>query len=216
MLPKSINDLYSKSNRPFYDELQRTWKVNIPGWGVEGGELLYVIGEYTRSGLWYPFTKAESAERGYQHHEHTFTGVVEALLSDPSDFSVAGFEEFYSKQELNLLEKLQTKLLEERSAESQPSDAKETVPVQRFKIYRFFGADPVSRSQARKLCSNIIVPGKVILDFSGVGWIGQGFAHQLFVVFQREHPDNRLFTINAAKSVETMIRHVLNTSLFSD
>ena len=61
---------------------------------------------------------SKSAERGYKHHEHTFTGIVEALLSDPSDFSVAGFEEFYSKQELDLLEKLQTKLLEERSAES--------------------------------------------------------------------------------------------------
>jgi len=75
MLSKDINDLYSKTNKPFYDELQRTWKVDIPGWGVEEGELLYVIGEYTRSGLWYPFTKAKSAERGYQYHEHTFTGV---------------------------------------------------------------------------------------------------------------------------------------------
>ena len=118
MLPKTINDLYSKTNKPFYDELQHTWKVDIPGWGIEEGELLYVIGEYTRSGLWYPFTKAKPAEGGYQHHEHTFTGIVEALLSDPSDFSVAGFEENYSKQELDLLEKLQTKLLEERSAES--------------------------------------------------------------------------------------------------
>jgi len=117
MLSKDINDLYSKTNKPFYDELQRTWKVDIPGWGVEEGELLYVIGEYTRSGLWYPFTKAKSAERGYQYHEHSFTGVVEAFLSDPTDFSVVGFEEYYSKQERDLLVKLQTKLLEERSAE---------------------------------------------------------------------------------------------------
>lgn len=64
--------------------------------------------------------------------------MVKALLSDPSDFSVAGFEEFYSKQELDLLEKLQTKLLAERSAESQPIDAKVTVPVQRFKIRDLF------------------------------------------------------------------------------
>lgn len=212
MLPKSINDLYSKTNRPFYDELQRTWKVDIPGWGVEEGELLYVIGEYTRSGLWYPFTMAESAERGYQYHEHTFTGVVEALLSDPSDFSVAGFEEFYSKQELELLEKLQTKLLEERSAEAQPKDAEETLAVQRFDIHSFYDADPVSRSQAKKLCSEIIVPGKVILDFSGVSWIGQGFAHQMFVVFEIEHPDVRIIPINTAKDVESMICHVQTTN----
>lgn len=212
MLSKDINDLYSKTNKPFYDELQRTWKVDIPGWGVEEGELLYVIGEYTRSGLWYPFTKAELAERGYQHHEHTFTGVVEALLSDPSDFSVAGLEEFYSKQELDLLEKLQTNLLVERSVELQPSDAKETVPVQQFKIYSFFDADPVSRSQAKKLCSEIIAPGTVILDFSGVGWIGQGFAHQMFVVFEIEHPDVRFIPINTAKDVESMICHVQTTN----
>ena len=212
MLSKDINDLYSKTNKPFYDELQRTWKVDIPGWGVEEGELLYVIGEYTRSGLWYPFTKAESAERGYQYHEHTFSGIVEALLSDPSDFSVAGFEEFYSKQELELLEKLQTKLLEERSAEAQPKDAEETLAVQRFDIHSFYDADPVSRSQAKKLCSEIIVPGKVILDFSGVGWIGQGFAHQMFVVFEIEHPDVRIIPINTAKDVESMICHVQTTN----
>lgn len=212
MLSKDINDLYSKTNKPFYDELQRTWKVDIPGWGVEEGELLYVIGEYTRSGLWYPFTKAESAERGYQYHEHTFSGIVEALLSDPSDFSVAGFEEFYSKQELELLEKLQTKLLEERSAEAQPKDAEETLAVQRFDIHSFYDADPVSRSQAKKLCSEIIVPGKVILDFSGVSWIGQGFAHQMFVVFEIEHPDVRIIPINTAKDVESMICHVQTTN----
>ena len=68
----------------------------------------------------------------------------------------------------------------------------------------------------KKLYSEIIVPGKVILDFSGVDWIGQGFAHQLFVVFRKEHPDIRLFPINAAEGIEAMIRHVLNTSLISD
>ena len=133
--------------------------------------------------------------------------------SDPSDFSVAGLEEFYSKQELDLLEKLQTNLLVERSVELQPSDAKETVPVQQFKIYSFFDADPVSKSQAKKLCSEIIAPGKVILDFSGVGWIGQGFAHQLFVLFQREHLDAQLFPINTAEGVQLYILTTRQTGI---
>ena len=55
------------------------------------------------------------------------------------------------------------------------------------------------------------MPGQVILDFSGVGWIGQAFAHQLFVVFQREQPDIRFISINVVNDVEKMIYHVLET-----
>ena len=93
---------------------------------------------------------------------------------------------------------------------------KEIVPVQRFNICSFFNADPVSRSQAKKLCSEIIVPGKIILDFSGIRWIGQSFAHQIFVVFQKGHPDIQFVPINIAKDVATMIFHVLSTDQTDD
>lgn len=39
-----------------------------------------------------------------------FSSVVEFLLNSPEFFSVAGFEEYYSVQELDLLNKIKVKL----------------------------------------------------------------------------------------------------------
>ncbi|MBQ8988007.1 MAG: STAS-like domain-containing protein, partial [Lachnospiraceae bacterium] len=50
---------------------------------------------------------------------------------------------------------------------------------------------------------------EVELDFSGVEKIGQGFAHELFVVYQNEHPTIRLLPINQNETVARMIQHVL-------
>lgn len=38
--------------------------------------------------------------------------------------------------------------------------------------------------------------------------IGQGFVHELFVVFQREHPDIKLEVKNGNDEVMKMIQHV--------
>ena len=68
---------------------------------------------------------------------------------------------------------------------------------------------PVSRSQAKRLCRNLDKFTEVELDFSGVEKIGQGFAHELFVVYQNEHPTIRLLPINQNETVARMIQHVL-------
>ena len=39
--------------------------------------------------------------------------------------------------------------------------------------------------------------------------MGQGFAHQLFVVFQNEHPDIVLKPVNLDENAEKMLQHVL-------
>lgn len=44
---------------------------------------------------------------------------------------------------------------------------------------------PVSRSQARKLCSSFNEFEEIILDFNEVDNIGQAFAHEIFNVFQK-------------------------------
>jgi len=51
----------------------------------------------------------------------------------------------------------------------------------------------------------------VTLDFTGLDWIGQGFAHQLFVVFQNEHPNIRLLPVGMTEDVEKMVRHVMQS-----
>lgn len=67
---------------------------------------------------------------------------------------------------------------------------------------------PVSRSQAKRLSVRFDDFEEVVLDFNGIDDIGQGFAHELFVVFRRKHPEVKLITVNANEDVQKMISHV--------
>ena len=77
-------------------------------------------------------------------------------------------------------------------------------------LTHYFDTAPVSRSHAKRLCSRLDRFQEVELDFSGLDWIGQGFAHQLFVVFQNEHPGIKLIPTGMSQDVENMYRHVMN------
>lgn len=72
---------------------------------------------------------------------------------------------------------------------------------------------PVSRSQAKRLCNRFDKFTEVELDFEGIDDIGQGFAHEIFVVFQRNNPGVRLIPLNMSTNVEKMINHVKETKL---
>lgn len=63
----------------------------------------------------------------------------------------------------------------------------------------------VSRSQARRIVSNLEKFSKVILDFSDVKNIGQGFSDEIFRVFANKHPDIELSPINTSPDVKFMI-----------
>lgn len=78
-------------------------------------------------------------------------------------------------------------------------------------LRQYFESSPVSRSQAKRLCSRLDRFREVTLDFTGLDWIGQGFAHQLFVVFQNEHPNIRLLPVGMTEDVEKMVRHVMQS-----
>lgn len=67
---------------------------------------------------------------------------------------------------------------------------------------------PVSRSQAKRLYFGFERFEKVILDFTGVSEIGQGFAHELFNVFTKKHPEIDIQCINANDDIKKMINHV--------
>lgn len=71
------------------------------------------------------------------------------------------------------------------------------------------GNDFVSRSEAKRLLSGLEKFKDVDLDFSKVSGIGQGFADQVFRVWQRIHPDTHLHVVNASKEVQFMIDHVI-------
>lgn len=78
-------------------------------------------------------------------------------------------------------------------------------------IKNMFETYPVSRSQARRLTHRFEKFEEIELDFDGIDEIGQGFAHELFVKFQREHEGIKLIPVNVSKEVEKMIHHVTYT-----
>ncbi len=80
-----------------------------------------------------------------------------------------------------------------------------------IRVKNFFDIFPVSRSQAKRLCNRLENFQEIDLDFSEINEIGQGFAHELFVVFQKKHPDIHLQPINTTKEVQKMIYHVLHS-----
>lgn len=75
-------------------------------------------------------------------------------------------------------------------------------------LKNIFDASPVSRSQARRVLNSLEKFEEIILDFDGVEWMGQGFAHQIFVVFKNQQPNIQIKPINMNEDVEKMYHHV--------
>ena len=79
----------------------------------------------------------------------------------------------------------------------------------RVPLRMMFDASPVSRSQAKRVCNRFEEFREIILDFDGLDWMGQGFAHQIFAVYQKEHPELEIIPINMSDGVRSMYLHVL-------
>ncbi len=72
--------------------------------------------------------------------------------------------------------------------------------------------DPhVSRSQAKRLMMGLEKFQTIVLDFKGVGSVGQAFVDEVFRVFQNEYPNIRIQYINANPEVDLMIKRGLAT-----
>ena len=78
-------------------------------------------------------------------------------------------------------------------------------------LKNIFDAAPISRSQAKRVCNRLDSFSQVVIDFGGVEWMGQAFAHQIFVVFAREHPEITLMPVNMNEDVTKMYNHVMNS-----
>ena len=95
---------------------------------------------------------------------------------------------------------------------SDNADAESGVSQTSIQLKDIFDSSPISRSQAKQLCSRLDRFEEVTLDFERLEWMGQGFAHQLFVVFAREHPEIRLIPQNMTDAVAKMYRYVIAES----
>lgn len=79
------------------------------------------------------------------------------------------------------------------------------------KLYTM-GTVYVSRSQARRVISNVEKKFKVIiLDFESVPTIGQAFADEIFRVFKSRHPNVEIRPINMNNNVEFMVKRAQST-----
>ena len=94
---------------PYYDSINRVWKLDTE-LGTEEGDAIYIASEYVNGGLIYPFHDEKPDEETGHNHVHDFASVVEFLLRQPQYFSIDGFEEYYSRQEIELLDELKKKL----------------------------------------------------------------------------------------------------------
>lgn len=81
-------------------------------------------------------------------------------------------------------------------------------------VVRLFetGGTFVSRSEAKRLATRLERFGRVLVDFTGVNEVGQGFVDELFRVWQRQHPDVTLTPVNMNPAVEQMVRRGLAAS----
>ena len=107
---------------PYYAKKKGTWRIKFKEEykgkkykRTEEGELTYVVCEYLNDSLYYPFWLDDNRDDlPLQPHDHSFNDVLSWLLHYPNHFSIEGFEEYYSKQEIELLQKFQKKLLEDK------------------------------------------------------------------------------------------------------
>lgn len=80
--------------------------------------------------------------------------------------------------------------------------AKTIVPI---RLAQYEGEKLVSRSQAKRLTMRFELFRTVILDFSEVEEIGQGFADEVFRVFQQAHPNTFLAPVKMNDAVKSMV-----------
>ena len=73
--------------------------------------------------------------------------------------------------------------------------------------------NPVARSQARRILRRLEEFWEIIFDFCEIGFMGQGFADEVFRVFQNMHPEIKLTVVNANAAVEGIFLIDQNTVL---
>lgn len=75
--------------------------------------------------------------------------------------------------------------------------------------------NPLSRSQARRICSRLNNFKEVILDFEKVEYMAQGFADEIFRVFHNDYPDVVLTPINMNEETRNMYLYTIHNKVCS-
>lgn len=70
----------------------------------------------------------------------------------------------------------------------------------------------ISRSQAKRVVRNLEKFHTILLDFTGIETVGQGFADEIFRVYQNENPDMEILPTNANEDIQRMIKRAIETA----
>jgi anti-sigma regulatory factor (Ser/Thr protein kinase) len=76
-----------------------------------------------------------------------------------------------------------------------------------IKLYTL-GTVYISRSQARRVLTNLEKFKSIVFDFDKVPMIGQAFADEIFRVFKNKYPKSKIEAVNMSEAVEFMIKRV--------
>lgn len=169
------------------------------------GKLTTDAENHTGEGIFFSSRLADrffilSSDKIFSHEKFSAEDILHELPLEPLKEGTLVFASLS-----NLTKKTPVDIFDEFAA----PEAEFTFSKTRIPIRSYFESAPVSRSQAKRLTVRLTEFREVELDFSGVEWMGQGFAHQLFVVFQKANPETSLLPINMNESVEKMYRHVM-------
>ena len=75
----------------------------------EIGPLEYIMGEFTQYCEVYRYNTKDTTK--WYGHEHSFSGVLHTVIQYPDSFSIKGFEEDYSEQQIKLINAVKEKFL---------------------------------------------------------------------------------------------------------
>lgn len=75
------------------------------------------------------------------------------------------------------------------------------------------GESYISRSQAKRLLHTLDQFGEIVLDFSDVATVGQGFADEVFRIFQSAHPGIKIMAAGCNENVDFMIKRARVSNL---
>ncbi len=79
------------------------------------------------------------------------------------------------------------------------------IKIKLFKV----GKNLISRSEAKRIMIGLDKFEEIILDFKDVDTVGQGFADEVFRVWQNKYPKIKIKFINVNENVEFMIRRAI-------
>ena len=85
-------------------------------------------------------------------------------------------------------------------------------------VVRLFaiGTEFVSRSQAKRLVQGLEKFREVVVDFEGVGLVGQGFADEVFRVWAHRHPEVALIPTGMSEPIAFMVERAIHGGTRSD